>query len=329
MSYKLKHDSIDDFSKELAARICDRFFKDHDHANGQHMMSISGSKQTDLLLIKRLFGKWQSEIEQLESPYFDFQTDEVRDALKEFGNVLSRHINIGREHLEPLLESAIADSVYIHFDPGSFYSYRLLEKDEEMVDTLKELSKYLKTNAEKFFEVLGKLKKKAVSKTDLSEKLQKKYQTNDVVDFDPSDFLTELDATDMSEMIFEQIAEVREEVEEVHEVGIEEEEELAPEIEDNGAAINEKFSQSKKTIADELKKQVVKDIESSLTLNEKFMFINGLFNGNKDEFKEALKSLELSTSYDEAKSKVENSYDWDMETEEAEAFLEVLERRFP
>ena len=59
------------------------------------------------------------------------------------------------------------------------------------------------------------------------------------------------------------------------------------------------------------------------------MFINSLFEGDKGKLSEALSDLELAENHDEAKLKAyKYSENWDMESEEVEAFFEVIERRF-
>ena len=324
MSYKLKHDSIAVFSKEVSNKVCDNIFQETDEIDGNRLMSITGSKQTNLLVLKALFEAWNKETDKLKSPYFDFSNADVQEALRTFMNILSRHILVKRTDLEPIIESAVNDSVFIHFDPKEYYSDRLLADLEENVSTdeLMQLKKYLKVNEEPFWNELEGLGGGSISKNALERNVQEAYDKANLSPSTPERFLDELGCAEYLDSLFEK--------------EIEQEEELTPEprpiVEEvNGdPVLNEKFNNSKATVADELKKKVVKDIESSLSLNEKFMFINNLFDGDKENFKNALSDIENSSGLEDAKMKVQTQYgsDWDFESEEAEAFIHVLERRF-
>ncbi len=338
MSYKLKHDSIDVFCKEVTSEICDEFFKVNDVAGGSQLSSLTGSKQCNLLLIKRLFEKWQAETSKLESPYFDFEQAEVQEALSAFMNVLSKHMSVARPDLEPLLESALHDSVLLHFDSLTFYTDRLVAEMDKVIEieVLQGLKRYLKVNANPFNDAVDAIQKDAITKKNLVKSLNSALSKAELEVASVEEFLNELDASDKLNLLFEEELPIEQEVEQsIEEEEIEEQVEIEPvSVESNGleesGALNEKYSKSSKTLADELQKKVKKDIESSLGVNEKIMFINSLFGGNKDDFKSALKDIESSTSLADARSKVESNYGtgWDMETEEAEAFIEVLERRF-
>ncbi len=72
-----------------------------------------------------------------------------------------------------------------------------------------------------------------------------------------------------------------------------------------------------------------KSIESSLTLNEKFMFQNNLFHGDNTKMKQAFAAIDQAESLQDALNKANTFNDgWDMDSEEVEAFMGVLERRF-
>ena len=95
--------------------------------------------------------------------------------------------------------------------------------------------------------------------------------------------------------------------------------------------INDQFQGGTKglTLAEKLQQGMKKSIESGLTLNEKFMFQNSLFGGDAAKMREALKVLDTATDLNDALNKA-NAFNqgWDMESEEIEAFMGVLERRF-
>lgn len=69
-----------------------------------------------------------------------------------------------------------------------------------------------------------------------------------------------------------------------------------------------------------------------LTLNQRFMFVNELFEGNQNLFLSAVEQIDKMDNYQEASSHIKKSfadkYNWDMETEEVQEFMELVEKRF-
>jgi hypothetical protein len=335
MSYKLKQDSIDLFSKEVSAEICSEFFKENKKIDGNQLMSITGSKQTNLLLVKMLFDKWQLEMAKLESPYFAFEKEEVKTALDAFMKVLSKHIQVVRNDFEPILSAAISASIILHFDSGKFYKNELISDQESdlSVQSLHDLKKYLKFNAAPLFELLKGIKAEKISREELKAQIESAYASADLNEIDAHDFLKDLGVEDKLDSLFEKEVEVVEVVKEEPVIQPKRKSskiKLIADKDDEVPALNHKFEKATSTLADELHKKTKKDIESSLNLNDKFMFINNLFGGNKPDFKNAMKDLESSSDFGDAKAKIESKYgsEWDMDGEEAQALFQVLERRF-
>lgn len=339
MSYKLKQDSIEVFSKEISAAICDKFFNKYNMIDGNQLMSITGSKQTNLLLVKALFDKWKLEMAKLESPYFAFEKEEVKIALEAFMKVLSKHIAITKVEFEPILENAITASVEMHFDSAKFFGSSIIDglDNELVIQDLLGLKKYLKFNSNPFFETIVDIDSDEISLKAFKKLVQSAYENAELEQIEPEDFLNDLEALGQINILFDKEAkEVVEEIEEVKETMVEQKQvkptkiKLIADEDDIVPALNQKFEKPTSTLADALHKKAKKDIESSLNLNDKFMFIDNLFGGDKPAFQSALKDLESSTDFNNAKSKIENKYgsEWDMDGEEVEVLLQILERRF-
>src|SRR5689334_9328591 len=75
--------------------------------NGQQILSFCQIEQVNLFILQLLFDKWKEETSKLESPFFDFQNEQVKKALTTFMNVLSQHILVKKEDFSPLLLQAI------------------------------------------------------------------------------------------------------------------------------------------------------------------------------------------------------------------------------
>lgn len=86
----------------------------------------------------------------------------------------------------------------------------------------------------------------------------------------------------------------------------------------------------KKTVSENLKTPV-KDIKSIIGLNEKFQFINFLFDGDADKYNAVIEAINSCTSADGALEKLNEiavSKRWNTQAPSAKSFFEIIERRF-
>jgi hypothetical protein len=65
----------------------------------------------------------------------------------------------------------------------------------------------------------------------------------------------------------------------------------------------------------------------ALTLNDRYLFANELFNKDMNEFNELVKSIDNCSSFNEAKS-LYIKMEWDAEDEHVISFINLIERRF-
>lgn len=339
MSYKLKQDSIQGFSSKVSRSICDRFYGANDRMDGAALMQLTKSKQANAFLVKALFEKWQEETENLQSPYFDFDHEKVKEALKTFMNVLSGHISVKRDDLEPLLTQAIFETVLITFDPVSYV--------QSVVARSGNISKkYIKTRKASF----KKLESLSyVTVADFDEEFPVSPEdfvntfgasTGDLFEEEVQSFFDQIeDEDDEDEVIsvaapapeVQAVPEPRPEPVAEPEVQAAPVTSLAEENETESDTLNDRFNGSGKvqTLADKLKQNTRQGLEASLNLNERIMFTNSLFGGDKEKMSEALTDIEEAADLDEAKVKsYKYGENWDMESDEVAAFFEFIERRF-
>ncbi len=136
------------YAEQLSSKICDQFFKDKNCIKGKDILELTQIKQLNLLIIKNIFFSWQSEASKLESPYFDYSTEEVQKALNNFMNVLSRNILVEKDDFEVILKSSIIQTLTLAVDPAAYFS-EFLEAFSKKVNIEKELKpafKYVKIN---------------------------------------------------------------------------------------------------------------------------------------------------------------------------------------
>jgi hypothetical protein len=86
------------------------------------------------------------------------------------------------------------------------------------------------------------------------------------------------------------------------------------------------------TVGETFYRAPIESISKSISLNQKFMFINQLFNGNAASYNEAIEELNRATSYDQARDLVSYRYAaqylWDMSSDEVAMLVDILKRRF-
>lgn len=85
------------------------------------------------------------------------------------------------------------------------------------------------------------------------------------------------------------------------------------------------------SVAEKLQHNKIADLKAAIGINEKFQFINALFDGNMKEYTVAIDQINSFSSLDEAESYIanlENVYKWDPENHIAAGFKELAERRF-
>ena len=119
-------------------------------------------------------------------------------------------------------------------------------------------------------------------------------------------------------------------IDEINEIG-----EPISEADDN--SVNAKYASSSEkaeSLAEKLTKTKIKDLKEGIALNQKFLFMNDLFGGDKDEYDSALEKLNSCETLLEAKayltSEIETKHGWESESksESVQQFISLLERKF-
>ncbi|MGB0166172.1 MAG: hypothetical protein ACPF8V_04890, partial [Luteibaculum sp.] len=103
--------------------------------------------------------------------------------------------------------------------------------------------------------------------------------------------------------------------------------------EQNETSINQRLADKQgTTLNDKLKKTPISDLPKAIGINQKYLFINELFNQNADHFHQVIQELNNCESYKQALTKVKGelvpNYDWDEENKHVLAFMDLVERRY-
>ena len=149
MNTKYSHAQREQYGRLLAALLCDQHFGARPTAtlDGPAVLRFTPIRQVNLFVVQALLGKWTAEMAQLRSAYFDFEDADVRQALTQFMNVLSRRIKLSRPTYEPLLAQAITDTLAGALDPAATLTGKLIgETTVRTPAQLREGLRYLDTN---------------------------------------------------------------------------------------------------------------------------------------------------------------------------------------
>jgi hypothetical protein len=90
-------------------------------------------------------------------------------------------------------------------------------------------------------------------------------------------------------------------------------------------------TQTSHSVSDHLHKIPVKDIKAAIGLNEKFQFINQLFNGDSQKYNASVDHLNSCGSSNRAQefmNTISQEYNWEKQPSIASLFMDIVERRF-
>ena len=88
---------------------------------------------------------------------------------------------------------------------------------------------------------------------------------------------------------------------------------------------------SSKTLADKLHRNPIKDLKAAIGINEKFLFVNQLFEGNLQNYSAAIEKINTVNDLGTARqiaADLAGQMNWDDNNEHVKNFMELLERRF-
>lgn len=72
----------------------------------------------------------------------------------------------------------------------------------------------------------------------------------------------------------------------------------------------------------------IHDLSKAIGLNDKFLFIRELFNGDKDKYHEAIQIINEMPSLEQAEAYINERFNWDDELPEVKKFMDLVRRKF-
>lgn len=341
MEPSLDYAALEQYSRTFSEQVVREVYAHQHRVSGTDILSLSPVKQVNFFVIKALFDQWQQEIDRLESPYFDYDHEEVQVALEEFMNTLSQHISVAEAELHPLLVIATQDALLLALSPTDYFQ-RVLERlnqDQLHAEDVKGWIKYVKMNRTPLDALSDRVAGSngaGVSVEEAGRLLQLK--SSELPTGLPADYqqafsqvvpLTEQDLLEASQPV----SPSSEPTSEVNEPASPAAEDAPPEVPVSPRTLNDELTPSQRaTLADIHQQQKIANIKSYIGVNQRFMFIRELFGNNAEAYNQALDELEQQNTYIEAFNYLRNQYAqpnrWKMDSEEVVEFLEIIAKRF-
>ena len=340
MDEKISLEAIAAYGDAYADKISKSFFSSKPKISGKEILTLSPVPQVNMFVIRELLVTWKEESGKLKSPYFDYDSQEVKDALENFMTVLSKHISVSQEHFVPLLKKAVRQSLLVIFNPYDFFSMLVTGKNNRIeLSTFREEIKYLKINRAPLARLVQKLEEKGVSEIPGNEAFAILDQILEEVSFTPEDLdehIRQFSHTlplDPSKF-FPEKEEVRKPVEprqntpRVERTFFAEESVKTTENAPLKPTINDRMQTAQRPSMYNNFQKIPK-IKDHLTINQKFMFTKVLFFGDFESFSRAVDELDQMQDMDSALKYLETqSSTWDRESREFHEFMEMVEKRF-
>ncbi|MEI7594435.1 MAG: hypothetical protein WCK02_01715 [Bacteroidota bacterium] len=110
---------------------------------------------------------------------------------------------------------------------------------------------------------------------------------------------------------------------------------IADKFKDEKTTVNDKISEKKEdnSIMAKMQNQAITDIKKAIGINEKFLFINELFDGNMADYNQAVDHINANcNTKEEAEAYIvflKKNYNWDDSRMSVSLFSNLIERRFP
>ena len=188
---------------------------------------------------------------------------------------------------------------------------------------LDEISEMLE-NSRDIYERLTILRYKALlEKSEVKIKEEKPSKTKSALEESGFAFNFDSEKEDLNEISHNQ-KNLLDEIQEIGGEGIE-----------SKSSVNEQYASTPdkaESVADKLNKSKILDLKKGMGLNQRFLFTNDLFSGDKNAFESTLTKLNSFDSIIEAKaylsSDIESAFDWDLESSTVVQFISLLERKF-
>jgi len=317
MDGKLNPKATERYSSAYADMAAREFFQKNEKISGQEILTLTPIRQVNLFVVRELLYSWKQEIEKIRSPFFDYESAEVAEAMRTFHIVLSKHISISVEHFTPLLKRAVMRTLTLILDPYGFYG-KLIEPPEVSFEMLQSETKYVKVNHAPLNQLLAQLKERNIASVSADTAAKLWANIFKELHFIPAP-LQEFEEGFSKTLPF-------------HAISFFEKREAPPPPLPKMPPPEKSPSEiirERRPIAEQIASKSRLLIRDRLTINQKFMFTKTLFHGDFEIFSKTIERLDRLDNFQQAQHFLTRDFpEWDTAGEEYLEFIELIERRF-
>lgn len=317
MHQTIKEQSLAQYIEKLKEKLIFEFFNQHEYITGKEIKQFSESEQVNTFILHQLFAQWHQEMGKIESPYFDYENEDVKASLEQLMNSLSFNIKVSKEHFEPLVQYALDQTFKLVLQPLNYLKLRCFSFEELLINkslVLKQ-TKFIKTNRFIFEDYLNNKSTDTV------------FSKDELLDACQSNYLNKKERTSFNDLIHLFSPLMPTDIINV----FENKQAYNPEQTEN-SSLNDKLSQQEagETVADKLARIAKRNNTlKSIPLNEKFTFINSLFDGDSAIYQKALHAISDMKNAEEAKTFLKDNfayhYHWEENEEVVDRFYTLIE----
>ncbi|MEO5976736.1 MAG: hypothetical protein ABIS36_11595 [Chryseolinea sp.] len=351
MDEKISLEAITQYAEAYSDKVLEGFFSKKEQITGQEILSLCNVQQVNLFIVRELFKSWKDETRKLQSPYFNYELPEVKDAMETLMSLLSKNISISRNYFTPLLKRAVSQALLVIFDPYDFFSIMITGKDNKLdIAPFREEIKYLKVNKAPLEKMLQKLDEKGMKEVSGNEAFSIMDQILEEVSFTPEDvedyiakfsavvplnankfFVPKEEETAPPAYVAPTTPLPPSKPEPVPApIKSKPEPMIVPPKPPVRLTLNEALTrQSGRSLVDNF--QRIGKIRDNLTINQKFMFTKVLFHGDFELFSQAIEHLDKLENKKSALRYIQDEHagTWNADSDEYLEFMELVEKRFP
>ena len=330
MENKLNLPALEEYAIKYSELLSEKLFVNKKLITGQQIIEEIAVKQVGLFVLFNLFKRWKLEMSQLKSPFFNYENKEVKEKLNELMNMLSKHINIEKEDFQPLLVKSIENTLLLILSPLNYYE-ELVESYDGVapkMDEVKDLQRFIKINTHMRDALLASWGSNTSGKELFNKAFEGLEPPEDIEELIAP--FNELLTIELDKIWIESESEALDSI--IEEEEQEERESTGSEVELE--TIHTQFAEEKTSLlADSLGfDNVQSSFKVLLTINQKFMFVNDLFNGSKEDFNKVIDFLDTCETKDVIVKFIHNNYiqrgSWKQESPQVKEFFALVDKKF-
>lgn len=323
MESKINISAIELYCRKAVRPILEKHFTTSS-LSGKQIINFCEIEQVNYFTLYLLFEKWKEETSKLESPYFDFQNEEVKQGLETFMNILSQHISIKKEDFAPLVLQSMFNTLFFALSPIPFLEQKFIAIDKkysetELANLIKylrihpSLTAYLRANSSSFSGKSGK---------EIIQIVKEEFDVRSVSPTEGASILPLFDSllpVQLSDFQYQETNGTSSSPAEVTTAS-------KPVVVEIAAKVPKTTPMHLHT------KNKILDIRSAMNINQRFMFIKELFKGNEQMFQQAMETANGSENYETAVNTLIDLYaqrfNWEIDSEQVNELFDLIGRKF-